>query len=124
MFRYLKLLFSALWLKENYKFAFRFLVSVLGIFLANLIYSKYEAVMLITNPEKLFIHLYIYTAIILVFVVWTCMALKSVLSWQKLQELEKLQNSFKDKSASYKDFEDVNKHPNLTSRVKSLLEKD
>jgi len=118
------LLFSALWLKENYKFAFRFLVSVLGIFLANLIYSKYEAVMLITNPEKLFIPLYIYTAIILVFVVWTCMALKSVLSWQKLQELEKLQNSFKDKNASYKDFEDVNKHPNLTSRVKSLLEKD
>mgnify|MGYP004313379585 FL=1 len=118
------MLFSALWLKENYKFAFRFLVSVLGIFLANLIYSKYEAVMLITNPEKLFIPLYIYTAIILVFVVWTCMALKSVLSWQKLQELEKLQNSFKDKSASYKDFEDVNKHPNLTSRVKSLLEKD
>ena len=118
------MLFSALWLKENYKFAFRFLVSVLGIFLANLIYSKYEAVMLITNPEKLFIPLYIYTAIILVFVVWTWMALKSVLSWQKLQELEKLQNSFKDKSASYKDFEDVNKHPNLTSRVKSLLEKD
>ena len=87
MFRYLKLLFSALWLKENYKFAFRFLVSVLGIFFPFKIY-------LITNPEKLFIPLYIYTAIILVFVVWTCLALKSVLSWQKLQELEKLQKQF------------------------------
>ncbi len=124
MFRFLKLFFSALWLKENYKFVFRFVVSALGIFLTNLIYSKYEAVMLITNPEKLFIPLYIYTAIIIVFVVWTCLALKSVLSWQKLQELEELENSFKDKSSDYKDFEDVNKHPNLSSRVKSLLEKD
>ena len=56
--------------------------------------------------------------------VWTCLALKSVLSWQELQELDELENSFKDKSSDYKDFEDVNKHPNLTSRVKSLLEKD
>ena len=42
----------------------------------NSIYRKYEAVLLVTNPEKLFIPLYIYTFTILALVIWTLSGLR------------------------------------------------
>ena len=66
----------AAFIGANSKIFFRLTVSSTIIFISNLLYSKYEALLLLTNPEKLFIPLYIYTAIVISLIVWTLLSLK------------------------------------------------
>ena len=55
----------AAFIGANTKILFRLITSIVIVFIFNVLYSKYEALLLITNPEKLFIPLYIYTTIII-----------------------------------------------------------
>ena len=55
----------AIWLRAHSDLVFRGFVSLAIFWVINSIYVKYEAVLLVTNPEKLFIPLYIYTFILL-----------------------------------------------------------
>ena len=55
----------AAFIAANAKILFRLVVSSAIILIFNVLYSKYEALLLATNPEKLFIPLYIYTAIVI-----------------------------------------------------------
>ena len=67
-----------IWLRAHSDLVFRALVSLAIFWVINSIYVKYEAVLLATNPEKLFIPLYIYTFIVLGLIVWTLSTLRWV----------------------------------------------
>lgn len=62
----------------NAKIFIRLIVSSLIIFFLNFLYSKYEALLLVTNPDKLFIPLYVYTAVVIFLIIWTLLSFKAV----------------------------------------------
>jgi len=68
----------AIWLRAHSDLVFRGFVSLAIFWVINSIYVKYEAVLLVTNPEKLFIPLYIYTFILLGLIIWTLLSLRWV----------------------------------------------
>ena len=111
----------AAFIGANTKILFRLIVSTLIIFIFNVLYSKYEALLLITNPEKLFIPLYIYTTIIITLIIWTLLSLKSFASFREAEKKLEIKNSFKNKPDEYKKINDVAKYPNLKTRKERIL---
>ena len=92
-----------IWIRAHSDFLFRGLISFAIYLISNSIYSKYEAVLLVTNPEKLFIPLYIYTFINLVLVIWTLLALRWVSGIAAAKKKVVAKESFANKSDEYKD---------------------
>mgnify|MGYP001218994163 FL=1 len=105
----------AAFIGANAKILFRLIVSSAIIFIVNLIYIKYEALLLATNPEKLFIPLYIYTAIVISLIVWTLLSFKWFSSFKEAEKQLEVENSFKDKPDEYEKIRDVSKYPILKS---------
>lgn len=89
----------------------------------NLLYSKYEVLFLVTNPEKLFIPLYVYTIIVILLIIWFLLSFKWFSSFSKAKEKIEIQKSFDDKSDEYKKFADVSKYPTLKSKKDNILNK-
>ena len=119
---WLKTAAIGIWIRAHSDLLFRGLIS-LGIFLIlNSIYSKYEAVLLVTNPEKLFIPLYIYTFIILVLVIWTLLALRWVSGMAIAKKKVAAKESFTNKSDEYKKIADVANYPKLKTKKDSIIE--
>jgi|TARA_B110000259_G_scaffold164814_1_gene191160 hypothetical protein len=97
----------------NTKIFFRLSISSSIIFLSNFIYSKYEALLLATNPDKLFIPLYIFTAITILLIIWTLISFKWFSSPGNSKKQYEVANSFKNKPYDYAKFADVSKYPKL-----------
>ena len=77
----------------------------------NLIYTKYESLLLTTNPEKLFIPLYMYTGIVVVLIVWTLLSFKWIASLKEAKSKLEITNSYKNKSNEYEKIKDVLTYP-------------
>ena len=105
----------AAFIAANTKILFRLFVSSAIILIFNVLYSKYEALLLATNPEKLFIPLYIYTAIIISLIVWALLSFKWFSSFREAEKKLEVENSFKDKPDEYEKIRDVSKYPILKS---------
>ena len=105
----------AAFIAANAKIFFRLVVSVIIIIIFNFLYSKYEALLLATSPEKLFIPLYIYTAIIISLIIWTLLSFKWFASFREAEKKLEVTNSFKNKPDEYAKIRDVTKHPILKS---------
>ena len=105
----------ATFIAANAKILFRLVVSSAIILIFNVLYSKYEALLLATNPEKLFIPLYIYTAIVISLIVWTLLSFKWFSSFREAEKKLEVENSFKDKPDEYEKIRDVSKYPILKS---------
>ena len=105
----------AAFIVANAKILFRLVVSSAIILIFNVLYSKYEALLLATNPEKLFIPLYIYTAIVISLIVWTLLSFKWFSSFREAEKKLEVENSFKDKPDEYEKIRDVSKYPILKS---------
>tara|TARA_B100000287_G_scaffold354734_1_gene345083 strand:- start:773 stop:1144 length:372 start_codon:yes stop_codon:yes gene_type:complete len=105
----------AAFIAANAKILFRLVVSSAIILIFNVLYSKYEALLLATNPEKLFIPLYIYTAIVISLIVWTLLSFKWFSSFREAEKKIEVENSFKDKPDEYEKIRDVSKYPILKS---------
>ena len=119
---WLKTAAIGIWIRAHSDLLFRALVS-LGIFwILNSIYSKYEAVLLATNPEKLFIPLYIYTFIILTLVIWTLLSLRWVSGISVAKKKVAAKESFTNKSDEYKKIADVTSYPKLKTKKDSIIE--
>ena len=88
----------ATFIAANSKIFFRLCVASAIIFICNLLYSKYEALLLLTDPEKLFIPLYIYTGIVVVLIVWTLLSFKWIASLKEAKSKLEITNSYKNKS--------------------------
>jgi|TARA_B110000967_G_C18846381_1_gene542224 hypothetical protein len=111
--RWLTKIGIAAFIGANSKIFFRLTLSSGLIFVLNLIYSKYEALLIATNPENLFIPLYIFTFITILLIVWTLFSFKWFASFNKSREVLEVQKSFDNKPDEYKKFADISKYPNL-----------
>ena len=105
----------AAFIGANSKIFFRLSLSSAIIFICNLLYSKYESLLLLTNPEKLFIPLYIYTTIVILLIIWTLLSFKWFSSFKEAEKQLDVENSFKDKPDEYEKIRDVSKYPILKS---------
>ena len=105
----------AAFIGANSKIFFRLFLSSAIIFISNLLYSKYEALLLLTNPEKLFIPLYIYTTIVVLLIIWTLLSFKWFSSFKEAEKQLEVENSFKNKPNEYEKIRDVSKYPKLKS---------
>jgi len=110
-------------ISTNSKIFFRVTTSTLLIFLGNLLYTKFEALLLATNPDKLFIPLYTFTTLTILLIFWTLASLKSLKSLSESKRANEVRQSYKDKPASFSDLADINKHPKLKTRSENILEK-
>ena len=111
-----------IWIRAHSDFLFRGLISFVIYLISNSIYSKYEAVLLATNPERLFIPLYIYTFIILVLVIWTLLALRWVSGIAAAKKKVVAKESFANKSDEYKKIADVASYPKLKTKKDSIID--
>ena len=111
----------AAFIAANSRIFFRLSVSSAIIFICNLLYSKYEALLLLTNPEKLFIPLYIYTAIAISLIIWSLLSFKWFSSFKEAEKQLEVENSFKDKPNEYEKIRDVSKYPKLKTRKDSII---
>tara|TARA_B100001093_G_C26586538_1_gene909644 strand:- start:206 stop:574 length:369 start_codon:yes stop_codon:yes gene_type:complete len=111
----------AAFIAANVKILFRLTSSIVIITILNFLYSKYEALLLATVPEKLFIPLYIYTAIVILLIIWTLMSFKWFSSFKEAEKKLEVENSFKDKPDEYEKIRDVIKHPKLKTNKDRIL---
>ena len=111
----------AAFIGANSKIFFRLSLSSAIIFISNLLYSKYEALLLLTNPEKLFIPLYIYTIIVVLLIIWTLLSFKWFSSFREAEKKLEVTNSYMNKPDDYEKIKDVTKHPNLKTKKDSIL---
>lgn len=110
-------------ISTNSKIFFRVTASTLLISLGNLLYTKFEALLLATNPDKLFIPLYTFTALTISLILWTLVSLKSLKSLSESRRVNEVRQSYKDKPISFAELADIHKYPNLKSRSDKILKK-
>tara|TARA_Y100001935_G_scaffold207684_1_gene176993 strand:+ start:104 stop:472 length:369 start_codon:yes stop_codon:yes gene_type:complete len=111
----------AAFIGANSKIFFRLSVGSAIIFICNLLYSKYEALLLLTDPEKLFIPLYIYTAVVVSIIIWTLLSFRWFSTFSESKNKLEIKNSFKNKPDEYKKIMDVSKYPNLKTKTDKIL---
>jgi len=111
----------AAFIGANAKIFFRLIISVSIIFVMNFLYSKYEVLLLATSPEKLFIPLYIYTALVAMLIIWTLLSFKWFSSFKEAARKIEVTNSFKNKPDDYEKIRDVSKYPKLKTRKDKIL---
>ena len=119
---WLKTAAIVIWIRAHSDLLFRGLISLGIFFILNSIYRKYEAVLLVTNPEKLFIPLYIYTFTILALVIWTLSALRWISGMAVAKKKVAAKESFTNKSDEYKKIADVKNYPKLKTKKDSIIE--
>ena len=105
----------------NAKIFIRLIVSSLIIFFLNFLYSKYEALLLVTNPDKLFIPLYVYTAVVIFLIIWTLLSFKRFSSFKDAEKKIQVSSSFKNKPNEYQKITDVSKYPKLKTNKDMIL---
>ena len=111
----------AAFIGANSRIFFRLFVTSAIIFICNLLYSKYEALLLLTDPEKLFIPLYIYTAVVIFIIIWTLLSFRWFTTFRESKNKLEIKNSFKNKPDEYKKIIDVSKYPNLRTKTDKIL---
>ena len=119
---WLKTAAIVIWIRAHSDLLFRGLISLGIFFILNSIYRKYEAVLLVTNPEKLFIPLYIYTFTILALVIWTLSALRWISGMAVAKKKVAAKESFTNKSDEYKKIADVTSYPKLRTKKDSIID--
>ena len=119
---WLKTAAIVIWIRAHSDLLFRGLISLGIFFILNSIYSKYEAVLLVTNPEKLFIPLYIYTFTILALVIWTLSGLRWISGMAVAKKKVAAKESFTNKSDEYKKIADVTSYPKLRTKKDSIID--
>tara|TARA_B100000214_G_scaffold310606_1_gene242454 strand:- start:927 stop:1295 length:369 start_codon:yes stop_codon:yes gene_type:complete len=119
---WLKTAAIVIWIRAHSDLLFRGLISLGIFFILNSIYRKYEAVLLVTNPEKLFIPLYIYTFTILALVIWTLSGLRWISGMAVAKKKVAAKESFTNKSDEYKKIADVASYPKLRTKKDSIID--
>tara|TARA_B100000900_G_C20589378_1_gene721007 strand:+ start:323 stop:676 length:354 start_codon:yes stop_codon:yes gene_type:complete len=103
----------AAFIGANAKILFRLITSIIIITILNSLYSKYEALLLVTAPEKLFIPLYIYTIIIVLLIIWTLLSFKWFSSFGEAEKKLEVTNSYRNKPNEYEKIKDISAYPRL-----------
>ena len=109
-------------ISANSKIFFRAGVSAVIIFIGNLLYNKFEALLLITNPQMLYIPLFLFVATTILLILWTLISLKKLSSFAESKKIDEVKKSFENKPKSFEDFSDIKKHPTLKTKAGSILD--
>jgi H+/Cl- antiporter ClcA len=110
-------------ISANSKIFFRAIISTLIIFVCYLFSKRYEALLLATNSDKVFIPLYIFTAITGLIILWNLVLLKWFSSFAESKKIDEAKKSFENKPQSFGDFADIEKHPSLKTKADTILNK-
>jgi|TARA_B110000438_G_scaffold161475_1_gene154695 H+/Cl- antiporter ClcA len=105
----------------NSKIFFRTGASAVIIFIGNLLYNKFEALLLITNPQMLFIPLFLFVTTTILLILWTLISLKQFSSFAESKKIDEVKKSFENKPQSFEDLSDIKKHPKLKTKADKLL---
>ncbi|MDC1475666.1 hypothetical protein N8472_04615 [Gammaproteobacteria bacterium] len=105
----------------NSKIFFRAGASAVIIFIGNLLYNKFEALLLITNPQMLFIPLFLFVTTTILLILWTLISLKQFSSFAESKKIDEVKKSFINKPQSFEDLSDIKKHPKLKTKADKLL---
>jgi H+/Cl- antiporter ClcA len=105
----------------NSKIFFRAGASAVIIFIGNLLYNKFEALLLITNPQMLFIPLFLFVTTTILLILWTLISLKQFSSFAESKKIDEVKKSFENKPQSFEDLSDIKKHPKLKTKADKLL---
>ena len=79
-------------ISANSKIFFRAGVSAVIIFIGNLLYNKFEALLLITNPQMLYIPLFLFVTTTILLILWTLISLKQLSSFAESKKIMKLKS--------------------------------
>ena len=109
-------------ISANSKIFFRAGVSAVIIFIGNLLYNKFEALLLITNPQMLYIPLFLFVSTTILLILWTLISLKKFSSLAESKKIDEVKKSFENKPKSFEDFSDIKKHPTLKTKAGSILD--
>ena len=71
----------------NSKIFFRAGASAVIIFIGNLLYNKFEALLLITNPQMLYIPLFLFVTSTILLILWTLVSLKQLSSFAESKKI-------------------------------------
>jgi H+/Cl- antiporter ClcA len=105
----------------NSKIFFRAGASAVIIFIGNLLYNKFEALLLITNPQMLYIPLFLFVTTTILLILWTLISLKQLSSFAESKKIDEVKKSFENKPQSFEDLSDIKKHPKLKTKADKLL---
>ena len=105
----------------NSKIFFRTGASAVIIFIGNLLYNKFEALLLITNPQMLYIPLFLFVTTTILLILWTLISLKQLSSFAESKKIDEVKKSFENKPQSFEDLSDIKKHPKLKTKADKLL---
>ena len=108
-------------ISANSKIFFRTGASAVIIFIGNLLYNKFEALLLITNPQMLFIPLFLFVTTTILLILWTLISLKQFSSFAESKKIDEVKKSFENKPQSFEDLSDIKKHPKLKTKADKLL---
>ncbi len=79
----------------------------------NLLYSKYEALLLATNPDKLLVPLFIFTLATLFLIIWTLLSFRWFSSFREAEKKLEVTNSYRNKPNEYEKIKDISAYPKL-----------
>jgi len=99
----------------------RLFILILSFVFLNIFYSKWENLLLVTNPDVLFYLLCIYSLIILILMTWFFSSLSLFSSFGRSKKTLEVKKSIAERSDQYSKIKDVKLYPKLKSiNIRSL----
>lgn len=122
MIKFLTKASIAAFIYANARIFTRITVLVIAFLCLNTFYSKWETLLLATNPEKLIYLLSIYSFIIFLLLIWVIVSLPFFSSFSKSKKNLEIKKSIDNRSHDYEKIRDVRSYPVLKSIKERTLE--
>ncbi len=100
----------------------RVIIFLLTFFCLNIFYTKWETLLLATDPAKLIYLLTIYTLILLMLLIWVIASFPLFTSLKGSKKTIEVKKSIKERSNDYEKIKDVKNYPVLKSHIQKKLE--
>ena len=122
MLRFLSKAALTAFLYANSIIVIRLLIFSLTFFCLNTFYTKWETLLLATDPNKLIYLLIIYSSILLIMLVWVIYSFPLFTSFAKSKKAFEIKKSINERSDEYEKIKDVRIYPTLKSNTQKTLE--
>ena len=116
MLKFIKNLFLAAWIKINGRDLIDLILSLALILLVSFLYRRWEALLLLTNPDVLFWLLIIYTFFLFIIVFRIFLILKKFVFLKRPEKAIEAKKSFINKPEEFEKIRDVKLRPKLKKR--------
>ena len=100
----------------------RILIFTSTFFCLNIFYTKWENLLLVTNPDSLFYLLSIYSLLIFSLLLWVISSFPFFSSFSKAKKTVEIKKSIRERSDEYERIRDIRLHPKLKSSSSKILE--